>query len=196
MQSTRTEDSASSLVGSAFFRQSTTSTDLSSVPAAAMLADELIQQNEILHERLRLLSYIAQMLLDCLQVVAVVLALNVMWRTPDWLPAALSGLLITQQHTWQWVSLDCLLPAELLLSPAVFNSIGVILLPGIGVPDDENTLNTTRLDHGSCGTAASGSSTWAMRRDQPNRIVEPDVANEREVARLLAGAVQPMGRAT
>lgn len=70
------------------------------------------------------------MLLDCLQVVAVVLALDVMWRTPDWLPAALSGLLVTQQHTWQWVSLDCLLPAELLLSPAVFNSIGVMVLPG------------------------------------------------------------------
>jgi hypothetical protein len=64
----------------------------------------------------------------------VVLGLNVLWRTPDWLPAAMSGLLITQQHTWQWVSLDCLLPAKPLLSPAVFNSIVVMLLPGKSNP--------------------------------------------------------------
>jgi len=64
MHSSRTGDSASSLVGSssAVFRQSTTTTDMSSLPAAAMLADELIQQHNILHERLRLLSYMAQVL--------------------------------------------------------------------------------------------------------------------------------------
>jgi len=52
---------------------------------------------------------ILQVVLDTAQLVAVILSQDLLWKLPDWAAAGLSGVIITQATSWQWVPFDCLL---------------------------------------------------------------------------------------
>lgn len=70
-----------------------------------------------------------QVVLDTAQVAAVILSQDLLWHLPDWAAAGLSGLIITQATSWQWVPVDCLLPAGSHASGAVVQVMLVLLLP-------------------------------------------------------------------
>jgi hypothetical protein len=70
-----------------------------------------------------------QVVLDTAQVAAVILSQDLLWQLPDWTAAGLSGLIITQATSWQWVPFDCLLPGMSQASGAVVQVMMVLLLP-------------------------------------------------------------------
>jgi len=59
----------------------------------------------------------------------VILSQDLLWQLPDWTAAGLSGLIITQATSWQWVPFDCLLPGMSQASGAVVQVMMVLVLP-------------------------------------------------------------------
>jgi hypothetical protein len=76
-----------------------------------------------------MLPCLLQVVLDNTQIAAVILSQDLMWHLPDWAVHALSGMLMTQASTWQWVPFDCLLPGCSAVSAAAVQAVLVMLLP-------------------------------------------------------------------
>jgi len=76
-----------------------------------------------------MLPCLLQVVLDNTQIAAVILSQDLMWHLPDWAVHALSGMLMTQASTWQWVPFDCLLPDSSAASAAAVQAVLVMLLP-------------------------------------------------------------------
>lgn len=71
-----------------------------------------------------------QVVLDCGQVAALVLAQDLTWLLPGWAVTGMSAALVTQSNTWQWVPFDCLLPVSSPSSGAAVQSLLIMVLPG------------------------------------------------------------------
>jgi hypothetical protein len=70
-----------------------------------------------------------QVVLDGAQIAAVLLSMDLMFLAPDWAAKALTGVLLTQAHTWQYVPFECLIPGRSESSAAVAQVVLVMLLP-------------------------------------------------------------------
>jgi hypothetical protein len=72
----------------------------------------------------------AQVLLDWVQIGALLMQLDIIYLAPAWLPAALSGMLWTPQSSSAWVGWDCMQSKHSQISPEVTKAIFKTTLPG------------------------------------------------------------------
>jgi hypothetical protein len=70
-----------------------------------------------------------QVVLDCAQIAALLLSLDLLLLLPDWAARGMAFALITQMQTWEWIAFECLLPAGSAASAAVVQTILILLLP-------------------------------------------------------------------
>eukprot|EP00775_Hariotina_reticulata_P007554 gene7554-7763_t len=111
---------------------------LATFDASSAISDEDVKYSHeeyaaLLLVAVRHLGCLAQVVLDTAQVAAVILSQDLLWLLPDWTAAGLSGVVITQATTWQWMPFDCLLPGWAAVSGAVLQMMLVMLLPSLYV---------------------------------------------------------------